>query len=176
MEALWARRGSWFTAALGQAAAQAIIETLPAVVAGASSGANRGGDNDDQLQRLIEASCAANMACGNSGLALVHALSGSPEVHLPHGQQNGILLPHVAAFNDPVSDDETRRLAAQLPGLYGRLGFQAAFQKETIPPHAGRSMIAASAGHQFRANNLRESSDQDVTALLSMAGVGVLRR
>jgi hypothetical protein len=89
------------------------------------------------------------MACGNSGLALVHALSGSPEVHLPHGQQNGILLPHVAAFNAPASDDETRHLAAQLPVLYRWLGFAAAFPEGAVPPEAGRSMLAASTGHQM---------------------------
>jgi alcohol dehydrogenase class IV len=173
LDSLWSRRASFFSRALARQAAASIIELLPDAVNGAVNGANRGRGNDAVLQGLLEASCAANMACGNSGLALVHALSGCPEVHLPHGQQNGILLPHVAAFNDPASDDETRRLAAQLPGLYGRLGFQAAFPAETIAPHAGRSMIAASGGHQFRANNVRESSDQDVAALLSMAGVGV---
>ena len=95
--------GSWLTAALGQAAAQAIIGVLPAVAAGADSGANGSGDNDESLQRLIEASCAANMACGNSGLTLVHALSTAPSVRLPHGLKNGILLPHVARFNEEVS-------------------------------------------------------------------------
>jgi len=178
LESLWSRRATFFSRALARQAAASIIELLPRAVNGAANGTNRGRVNDAVLQRLLEASCAANMACGNSGLALVHALTGSPEVHLPHGQQNGIVLPHVAAFNDPLSDDETRHLAAQLPGLYRQLGFEAAFPEGTITLRAGRSMIAASTGHQFRANNLRESSDQDIATLLSMAGVGIglLRR
>ena len=53
----------------------------------------------DAMQELVEASAMANLACGNSGLGLVHALSSAPDVHLPHGHQNGVLLPHVAAYN-----------------------------------------------------------------------------
>ena len=53
----------------------------------------------------------ANLACGNSGLGLVHALTSAPDVHLPHGYQNGVLLPHVAAFNRPVLDGPARRRA-----------------------------------------------------------------
>ena len=49
-----------------------------------------------------EASAMANLACGNAGLGLVHALTSAPDVHLPHGYQNGVLLPHVAAFNRPA--------------------------------------------------------------------------
>ena len=176
MEALWARRGSWFTAALGQAAAQAIIETLPAVVAGASSGANRGGDNDDQLQRLLEASCAANMACGNSGLTLVHALSTAPSVQLPHGLKNGILLPHVARFNAPVSaqalaGQALTSLAAQLDPLYRELGFEPVFPASLAGTDAADAMVAASSGHPFRANNLRESSDAELFLILEQAGL-----
>jgi alcohol dehydrogenase len=173
LESLWSRRATFFSRALARQAAASIIELLPGAVSGAVDGTNRGGINDAVLQRLLEASCAANMACGNSGLALVHALSGSPEVHLPHGYQNGVLLPHVAAFNDPVSDDEIRHLTAQLPALYRRLGFEAVFPERAVPPQAGRSMLAASTGHQFRANNVRESSDQDITALLGTVGAGI---
>jgi alcohol dehydrogenase class IV len=171
MEAQWARRGSWFTAALGQAAAQAIIDVLPAVVAGAGSGANRSGDNDESLQRLIEASCAANMACGNSGLTLVHALSTAPSVHLPHGLKNGILLPYVARFNEEVSAPATSSLAAQIGPLYRNLSFRPAFPPGLADTDAADAMVAASAGHPFRANNLRDSSDAELFGILAEAGV-----
>jgi alcohol dehydrogenase class IV len=171
MEAQWARRGSWFTAALGEAAAREIIEVLPDVAAGTSSGANGGGDNDELLQRLIDASCAANMACGNSGLTLVHALSTAPSVHLPHGLKNGILLPHVARFNEEVSGPATRSLIAQIAPLYRALDFRAVFPPGLAGTDAADAMVAASAGHPFRANNVRESGDAEIFGMLEEAGL-----
>jgi alcohol dehydrogenase len=171
MEALWARRGSWFTAALGEAAAREIIEVLPVAAAGASSGANASGDNDQSLQRLIDASCAANMACGNSGLTLVHALSTAPSVRLPHGLKNGILLPHVARFNEEVSGPATRSLIGQLEPLYRTLRFRPEFPAALAGTDAAEAMVAASSGHPFRANNLRESSDAELFGLLQDASL-----
>ena len=171
MEAQWARRGCWFTAALGQTAAQAIIEVLPAAVAGAGSGANDSGANDESLQRLIDASCAANMACGNSGLTLVHALSTAPSVHIPHGLKNGILLPHVARFNEEVSAPATRSLAAQIGPLYRTLSFRPIFPPSLADTDAADAMVAASTGHPFRVNNLRDSSDAQLLGILEEAGV-----
>jgi alcohol dehydrogenase class IV len=176
MEAQWARRGSWFTAALGEAAAREIIDVLPAAAEGArsganGSGANGSGDNDELLQRLIDASCAANMACGNSGLTLVHALSTAPSVHLPHGLKNGILLPHVARFNEEVSGPGTRSLIAQIEPLYRTLGFRAVFPPGLAGTDAADAMVAASSGHPFRANNVRESGDAELFGMLEEAGL-----
>jgi alcohol dehydrogenase class IV len=171
MEAQWARRGSWFTAALGEAAAAQIVQVLPAAAEGASSGANGRGDNDESLQRLIDASCAANMACGNSGLTLVHALSTAPSVHLPHGLKNGILLPHVAHFNEEVSAPATRSLMAQIGPLYRTLGFRPEFPPGLADTDAADAMVTASSGHPFRANNIRESSDAELFGVLEEAGL-----
>jgi alcohol dehydrogenase class IV len=171
MEAQWARRGSWFTTALGEAAAREIIEVLPAAAEGASSGANGSGDNDEYLQRLIDASCAANMACGNSGLTLVHALSTAPSVHLPHGLKNGILLPYVARFNEGVSAPATRSLIAQIGTLYRTLSFRPAFPPGLADTGAADAMVAASSGHPFRVNNIRESSNAELFGILDEAGV-----
>jgi alcohol dehydrogenase class IV len=171
MEALWARRGSCFTTALGEAAAQEIIEVLPAAAAGASSGANASGNNDEYLQRLIDASCAANMACGNSGLTLVHALSTAPSVRLPHGLKNGILLPYVARFNEEVSGPATRSLIAQIGPLYRALSFRSVFPPALADTKAAEAMVAASSGHPFRTNNLRASSDAELFGILAEAGV-----
>ena len=74
----------------------------------------------DAMQELIEASAMANLACGNSGLGLVHALSSAPSVHLPHGYQNGVLLPHVARFNGAGGASST--------ALYAEIGFEARFR------------------------------------------------
>jgi alcohol dehydrogenase class IV len=171
LEPQWSRRGSWFTSLLGKSAARAIIASLPAAVAGVSSGANMSGANDATLQQLLEASCAANMACGNSGLALVHALSGAPSVHLAHGRQNGILLPHVARFNDAVSDGATRALVAELADLYRTLEFEAAYPASSTGSGAAAAMVLASTGHPFRVNNRRESADEELFGLLEEAGV-----
>jgi len=171
MEAQWARRGSWFTAALGEAAAREIIEVLPGAAEGARDGANASGDNDELLQRLIDASCAANMACGNSGLTLVHALSTAPSVRLPHGLKNGILLPHVARFNEEASAPPTGSLIAQLGPLYRALGFRPVFPPGLADTGAADAMVAASSGHPFRANNIRESSDAELFGILEEAGL-----
>jgi alcohol dehydrogenase class IV len=171
MESQWARRGSWFTAALGEAAAQQIIEVLPAAAEGARNGANGDGANDESLQRLIDASCAANMACGNSGLTLVHALSTAPSVRLPHGLKNGILLPYVARFNEEVSAPATRSLIADIGPLYRMLSFRPVFPPDLADTDAADAMVAASSGHPFRANNLRESSDAELFGILEEAGV-----
>jgi alcohol dehydrogenase class IV len=171
MEALWARRGSWFTSTLGEAAAQEIIDVLPGVAEGAGSGANARGENDENLQRLIDASSAANMACGNSGLTLVHALSTAPSVHLPHGLKNGILLPYVARFNEEASTPPTRSLITQVGPLYRTLSFRPVFPPALADTGAAHAMVAASTGHPFRANNLRESSDAELFDVLGEAGL-----
>lgn len=171
LESLWAKASTPFTAALAQTAAATILETLPLAVGGVGDGANADGANDTVLQRLLEASCAANMACGNSGLTLVHALSGAPAVHLPHGQQNGVLLPHVARFNNAVADNTTQKLAASLPKLYDDLEFNATFAAERLPSSAATAMLTASTGHPFRANNRRPSTDKQIWEILASAGV-----
>jgi alcohol dehydrogenase class IV len=170
LEAQWAHRGSSFTAVLGLGAARAIIDLLPRALAGVDSGRNAEGGNDEVLQRLLEASSAANMACGNSGLALVHALSTAPSVHLPHGLQNGVLLPHVARFNAPVSTPEVAALVGELDALYADLAFEARFPVGTVGDAELEAMVAASTGHPFRANNTRPSTDDELRDLLSAAG------
>lgn len=167
MEALWARGASMFTDACALHAADAIIRMLPRAADGAADGANRAGDNDQTLQGLLEASSLANLACGNSGLALIHALSSSPAVSLAHGLQNGVLLPSVARLNHPVMSDPARALAARIEPLYDRLCFTARFEAGTADPDA---MIAASTDHVFRRNNRLDTTDDDLRALLGAVG------
>jgi alcohol dehydrogenase class IV len=173
MEALWARRRSSFSTALARDAAERIIRILPIAMRGAGDRTNCSGANDDVLQNLLEASCAANMACGNSGLGLVHALSSSPAVHLPHGLQNGILLPHVGAFNRPVLGKDARRLLVGVDELYARIDFAPEFRTVTDAAVPGAAMLRAAAGHPFRANNLRSSTDVELERILAAAGAAL---
>jgi len=174
LEALWARGASYFTTATALPAARSIIERLPAAATGADDGKNVAGSNDDALQELLEASCAANMACGNSGLALVHALSSSPWVRVPHGLQNAVLLPHVARFNAPLLAPEARAVLPLVDGLYDELGLVASFtaldERSGASTVDGRRMLEASARNPFRANNVRPTNDADLIDLLSAAG------
>jgi len=169
LETQWPRRGSPYTRALGLAAARSVLDHLPRAVAGAEDGRNAGGAHDEVLQALLDAACAANMACGNSGLALVHALSTAPSVHLPHGLQNGVLLPHVARFDAELSDPAVAELVAELPRLYDALGFEARFPAGSVGPVEIEAMVTASTGHPFRLNNGREATDDELRTLLTGA-------
>ena len=73
LEALWAHGATRFTDTLALAAAADIRAALPRAIA----------REDDAMQTLMEASAMANLACGNAGLGLVHALTSAPDVHLP---------------------------------------------------------------------------------------------
>ena len=166
LESLWSRGRSMFTDACALHAASQILETLPEAVAGQADGRNARGENDEVLQRLLEAASLANLACGNSGLALVHALSSSPAVELPHGLQNGILLPYVAGFNRETLTEAGSELADRIAGLYRSIGFEPRFEDGAAEVEA---MIDASRGHVFRDNNARESSDEELRELLQLA-------
>ena len=112
------------------------------------------------MQELLEASAMANLACGNSGLGLVHALSSAPSVHLPHGYQNGVLLPHVARFNGG---------GEELDGLYSEIGFEARFRPGELSARDLDAMVAAAMCNPFLANNARESEEADLRAILARA-------
>lgn len=168
LEALWAHGHTTFTDSCALHAAAGIFDLLPVAVDGCENGRNRSGSNDHTLQQLLELSSLANLACGNSGLALVHALSSSPAVHLPHGQQNGVLLPRVADVNWASLDDVSKRLVDRLPGLYEQIGFEAQFDPDASVD--AEAMIRASQGHAFRINNAQEVTDADLRVLLNRAG------
>lgn len=162
-DAQWAWRSSWFTSELARSVTRAILDTLPAAVAGAKNGRNVDGHNDELLQQLLEASSAANMACGNSGLTLVHALSGAPSIHLPHGYQNGIRVLHIACFNHGCSDDETWNLAARLDGLYETLDFEGVCPAGSMRPDSAKAMGGAptTSSDETIAENLRTATSTD---------------
>lgn len=169
-ESLWARRASTYTRSLALNAAEEIFDLLPIALDGVDDGSNAAGTNDEVLQRLLEASCAANMACGNSGMGLVHGFSSAPAIALPHGLRNGITLPFVAAFNAPELAPETRALVARIGDLYERIGFTPSFAPYGVAQDGVEAMIAATVGHPFRSNNIRSASDDELRGLLVEAG------
>ncbi|HEX3736953.1 MAG TPA: iron-containing alcohol dehydrogenase, partial [Solirubrobacterales bacterium] len=124
---------------------------------------------DEALQTLLEASTMANLAGGNARLALIHALTSAPDVHLPHGYQNGVLLPHVAAFNEPELSDPARREIEHLPALLAEVGFTARFKPGELDDEGAASMVAAALQNPFTANNLRPADEADLRALLAAA-------
>ena len=161
LEALWARGASSFTDALALRAAGHIYESLPAAL--------RQREPAD-LQLLLEASAMANLACGSAELGLVHALSSAVAVRLPHGYLNGVLLPHVAAFNRPELSAEARAAADRLAQLYDAIGFAPRFDDGEIGADEVEHMVAAARHHPFHSNNIRPASEADLRGILAAAG------
>ncbi|MGH2874831.1 MAG: iron-containing alcohol dehydrogenase [Solirubrobacteraceae bacterium] len=160
LEALWVRTASSFTDALALAAAATVTSVLPRVL----------DDDRDAAQELIEASAIANLACGNTGLGLVHALSSAASVRLAHGRQNGVLLPHVAAFNRPMLRPGVARIVDGLAGLYDRIGFEARFADGELGPGDADAMVGAALANPFRELNCRPADESDLRALVRAAG------
>jgi alcohol dehydrogenase class IV len=160
LEALWAHGATRFTDTLALAAAADIRAALPRAIA----------REDDAMQTLMEASAMANLACGNAGLGLVHALTSAPDVHLPHGYQNGVLLPHVAAFNRPALDGPAARALDGLDELYATIGFDARFAPGEVTAADAELMVTAALGNPFRENNRRPADADDLRELMAVAG------
>lgn len=161
LEALWAVNASAFTDALAIAAADEICATLPAALEHREV---------SDLQRLLEASAMANLACGNAGLGLVHALSSAASVHLAHGYQNGVLLPAVAAFNRPQLRPAAAAAVDRAQRLYQEITFEPRFGDGTLGAADVDHMVSAALSHAFRANNLRPASEADLRAILASVG------
>jgi alcohol dehydrogenase class IV len=162
-ESLWSRGASLLTDALALAAARTIRGALPAALEG----------SEEDMQDLIEASAMANLACGAAELGLVHALTSAPSVSLPHGYQNGVLLPWVAEFNRPVLDERAAREIDELPGFYERIGFEPRFSPGLLSGDDAEAMIAAGMSNPFRATNRRPSVEADLRGLMAAAGAPV---
>jgi alcohol dehydrogenase class IV len=112
------------------------------------------------LQDIIEASSAANLACGNTGLALCHAMNTAPDVPLAHGYVNGCILLAVAAFNRPYMDERHQRLIDRLPQMYKDIQCSGRFKDDECGGKNAELFVNASREHPFRMNNIRESSGE----------------
>lgn len=162
-ESLWSRGASQLTDALALAAARSIRASLPRALEG----------SEEDMQDLVEASAMANLACGAAELGLVHALTSAPTVALPHGYQNGVLLPHVASFNAPVLDEVAAREIARLPAFYERIGFEPSFAGGELDAAGAEAMIAAALSNPFRDTNRRPADEADLRELMAAAGAPV---
>ena len=159
-EALWSVNSSTITDALAIAAAGMIRSDLPTALQ----------ERDvNVLQRLLEASTMANMACGNTGLGLVHALSSTATVELPHGLQNGVLLPYVARFNAPAVRPAVRTEIDAIDTLYDVLGFDASFDGLGLTDSDFEAMVASALANEFAAINIRPATRDELVELVLAA-------
>lgn len=74
------------------------------------------GKNVEARQNMALANVLAGMAFSNAGVTAVHAMAyplGAVS-HAPHGVVNGLLLPHVMAYNLPVRTREMATIAQAL--------------------------------------------------------------
>jgi alcohol dehydrogenase class IV len=160
VEALSVRGATTFTDALAVAAAGHLRRVLPRVLEARS---------DDDLQTLLEASAMANLACGSSGLGLVHALSSSTRLHVPHGRANGVLLPWVADFNRPALRPEALAEAERIRPLYEQIGFAPMFRPGELDGDVVRSVVAVALASPLHLNNARHGEAGELEAILAGA-------
>lgn len=167
LEALWAHRASQFTDALALAAARTIRTVLPRALAECEPA---------DLQTLLEASAIANLACGSARMGLVHALSSAPGISLSHGYQNGVLLFHVARYNQPVLGAAAAAEIEALPALYDALGCEPRFRPGEVDDDGVERMVRVTLddpyGEEFLQNNKREAGEPELRELLAAAGAG----
>jgi alcohol dehydrogenase class IV len=161
IEALWAKKASAFTDTFAYEAADQIHNVLPRALESRQA---------EDLQTLLEASAMGNLACGSSELGLVHALSLSMAVHLPHGYQNAVLMPHVAAFNRSVMSERAQKEVDRVMPLYERIGFDAHFRPDELGADQVTSMVQVALAAPLSANNLREATADQLRDILAAAG------
>jgi len=159
-EALWGRRATTFSSSAAFEALGLIRRLLPVAMADR---------RPEDLQLLLEASTLANIACGNAGLGLVHALTSASGIHVPHGRQNGIVLPIVAEFNRPLLSDAARAEIDRIDEFYDAISAVRAYAPEDLPANALDAMVAAASSSPLRANNIRETSDEELRELAAAA-------
>jgi alcohol dehydrogenase class IV len=90
-------------------------------------------------------------------------------VHLPHGYQNGVLLPHVAAFNRGSVAPATVAEIDELDALYATIGFGKRFEDGELSEADVELMVAAALSNPFRENNRRAADADDLHRLLAAA-------
>jgi alcohol dehydrogenase class IV len=161
VEALTVRKRSPFTDALAYAAADVIYAVLPRALEGREP---------EDLQALLEASAIANLACGSSELGLVHALTLSTAVHLAHGYQNAVLMPHVAAFNRQDVPERTQQVIDGIIPLYDRIGFDPHFRPGELTADDVEGMVRIAMAVPLSANNIRPAAAEQLFDMLAAAG------
>lgn len=150
-ESLWSRNRSVITDGLAEKALEVFLDRFPTAI----------NDRDPHaLQEIIEASSAANLACGNTGLALCHSMNTAPDVPLAHGYVNGCILLATAQFNRPQMDPKHQALIDRLPKLYEEVNCSGKFKPGECDEKNTELFVNASRDHPFRQNNIREASGE----------------
>jgi len=93
IESYVSRNGSHVTDALNLHAVKIIGETIPMATAHTN--------NEEAMNKMIQASTSTGIAMSNGGLGLVHGISHAvgAQYDAPHGVVNAILLPYVLEYN-----------------------------------------------------------------------------
>jgi maleylacetate reductase len=151
------------------AGARLVSEWLPRVVASPSDLEARTG--------LVRGAARAGAALAGSMLALAHALAQAVGGHygLPHGTLNGICLPPVLRFNEPLAPEAVRRFgeaigapddpAARVEELTA-MGGSTRLRELDVPEGDLPELAAAAAGRSGNLANPRPASPQEIEHLL----------
>lgn len=180
-EAYVARGASPFSDALAEKAFALAWRSLPRAY---------GGDLEAKGEMLL-CSCMAGMAFQAAGLGLCHAAAHAlgGRFHVPHGRLNGVLLPHVIAFNAAGGEQTAARygrlaracglagspraLAAALVRLRAGLGIEGGLPIPAEELRAALPQVAADAlADPCAAGDPRTPSAQDVERLIEEAAGG----
>ena len=158
------RGASMFTDALAVAAADHLHETLPRVLDERA---------DDDLQRLLEASTMANLACGSSGLGLVHALVGhAPARAARPGERRAPPLGRERSTAGALGDRARAESERILP-LYERIGFEPCLRPGDLTDEDLPSVIRVALESPLHQNNSRHATAAELEEILVSAGAQV---
>ncbi|MFC2056002.1 iron-containing alcohol dehydrogenase [Chloroflexota bacterium] len=105
VEALMTERGTLLTDAIA-------CESIRLIMGNLKEAALTKNLKAKSIQHL--ASSMANIACGNTGLAIGHGMASVHEVKLPHGYKVGVLLPYAMEFNLPACEHKLAQMAITL--------------------------------------------------------------
>ena len=133
-------------------------------------------------EQMLLASSMANIACGNSGLSLVHAATYGLHA-LPHGYACGLALPFAMEFNLPAIPEKmaTLAIAMGVDGcgyspwelarealrsvkiLYTELGFPNRLSEDEMPNQEIPKMVETTLKQRLLTLNIRRANKEDLT-------------
>jgi len=181
MESCWTTLATPLTDCIALEAIRLIYKNLAPMVLGRDL---------EAIHMQLLASTMANIACGNTKLGLVHALSQPlGAYHLAHGYANGIMLPFVMEFNLPVCKEKFAAMAVAMgeerltasawelaeqaivlvKKLYLELGFPNKLDENMVSPREIPEMVKRAKTRPQWKVNLRKSTDEDLARIYEKA-------